>query len=121
MRKFSTILSDLQTECKTLRDRLNPDEAITAFKGLMGAVIRILPAKQRVQILLDFMGRATEVELHLGQLLFRRQEAAGLVLSEDARSASQGRIRARNAARASAIFPPGALKTGFQRPADLHR
>ncbi len=53
-----------------------------AFKGLTGQVTRVLPAKQRVQILLDFMGRSTAAELSLDQLLFKRRGAASLALPE---------------------------------------
>jgi transcriptional antiterminator RfaH len=53
-----------------------------AFKGLNGRVARVLPAKQRVQILLDFMGRSIAAELSLEMLLFRKRDAANLVLQE---------------------------------------
>jgi transcriptional antiterminator RfaH len=53
-----------------------------AFKGLTGQVTRVLPARQRVQILLDFMGRSIAAELSLELLLFRRKEAARLALPE---------------------------------------
>jgi transcriptional antiterminator RfaH len=51
-----------------------------ALKGLNGRVARVLPAKQRVEILLDFMGRSIAAELSLGELLFRRRDAANLLL-----------------------------------------
>ena len=54
--------------------------AAGAFKGLNGRVTRVLPAKQRVQILLDMMGRSIAAELSLEMLLFRRRDAAGLAL-----------------------------------------
>jgi transcriptional antiterminator RfaH len=53
-----------------------------AFKGLTGQVIRVLPARQRVEILLDFMGRSVAAELSLDLLVFRRREAARLALPE---------------------------------------
>ncbi len=34
-----------------------------SFLGSRGVVVRVLPAKQRVQILLDFLGRATLAEV----------------------------------------------------------
>ncbi len=65
-----------------------PDEgeevevAAGAFKGLNGRVTRVLPAKRRVQILLDMMGRSIAAELSLELLLFRKRDAANLVLRE---------------------------------------
>ncbi len=53
-----------------------------AFQGLTGSVARVLPAKRRVQILLDFMGRSVEAELSLEQLLFKKAGVASLVLPE---------------------------------------
>ncbi|HOX57033.1 MAG TPA: transcription termination/antitermination NusG family protein [Candidatus Paceibacterota bacterium] len=53
-----------------------------AFKGLNGRVTHVLPAKRRVQVLLDFMGRSVAAEVSLGALLFRRRNAANLVLQE---------------------------------------
>jgi transcriptional antiterminator RfaH len=67
-----------------------PDEAeevevaAGAFKGLTGRVTRVLPAKQRVEILLDFMGRSIAAELSLDLVLFRRRDAANLVLQDAA-------------------------------------
>jgi transcriptional antiterminator RfaH len=63
-----------------------PDEAEEvevasgAFKGLRGRVNRVLPAKQRVEILLDLMGRSIAAELSLELVLFRRRDAANFVL-----------------------------------------
>ena len=54
--------------------------AAGAFKGLNGRVARVLPAKQRVQILLDIMGSSIAAELSLELLLFRKRNAAALVL-----------------------------------------
>lgn len=51
-----------------------------AFTGLKGPVMRVLPAKQRVQILLEVMGRPIPAELSLGQVLFKKKEVASLVL-----------------------------------------
>jgi transcriptional antiterminator RfaH len=75
-------------ESKVLIDA--PDEAeevevaAGAFKGLTGRVTRVLPARQRVEILLDFMGRSIAAELSLELLLFHRRNAAHLVLQEAA-------------------------------------
>ena len=48
---------------------------------LTGPVTRVLPAKQRVQILLDVMGRSTAAELSLEFVLFKKRDAANLVLN----------------------------------------
>jgi len=60
-----------------------------AFKGLTGQVVRVLPAKQRVQILLDFMGRSIAAELSLDLVLFRKRGAARLALPKAAGSDGQ--------------------------------
>lgn len=82
-------IGQLRQELDELRSKVltdAPEEgedvevAAGALKGLKGEVTRVLPAKQRVEVLLDFMGRSTAVELSLGMLLFRRREAASLVL-----------------------------------------
>ena len=42
--------------------RKSPSQ-VGAFMGFNGVVLRVLPAKQRVQVLLDFLGRATVAEV----------------------------------------------------------
>lgn len=75
-----------ETKSKVLTDAPEEGEEIEiaagAFKGLNGTVTRVLPAKQRVEVLLDLMGRSIAAELSLEMVLFRRREAANLVLSE---------------------------------------
>jgi len=48
-------------------DRLYPGADVTvaegAFLGFSGIVVRVLPARQRVQILLEFLGRTTIAEV----------------------------------------------------------
>jgi transcriptional antiterminator RfaH len=50
-----------------VEDQLNSGTEVTvaggAFLGFNGVVLRVLPAKQRVQVLLDFLGRATVAEV----------------------------------------------------------
>ncbi len=83
-----------------------PDEgeevevAAGAFKGLNGRVTRVLPAKRRVQILLDMMGRSIAAEFSLEMLLFRKRDAANLVL-RDADLTARRRWRFPNAERAA--------------------
>jgi transcriptional antiterminator RfaH len=54
-------------EPMAVEDRLVPGAEVTvaegAFMGSHGIVVRMLPAKQRVQILLDFLGRTTLTEV----------------------------------------------------------
>ncbi len=51
----------------TVEDRLNSGSEVTvaggAFMGFHGIVLRVLPAKQRVQVMLDFLGRTTMAEV----------------------------------------------------------
>ncbi len=85
------VILQLQQDLEGLEDKVltdAPDQgdevevAAGALKGLRGPVTRVLPAKQRVEILLDIMGHSIATELSLGLLLFRRKGAAGLVLQE---------------------------------------
>jgi transcriptional antiterminator RfaH len=46
-----------------------------AFAGMQALVLRLMPARQRVQVLLDILGRPTEVEV---DRLFVRSETATL-------------------------------------------
>jgi transcriptional antiterminator RfaH len=54
-------------EPMSVEDRLYPGAEVTvaegAFLGFRGIVVRLLSAKQRVQILLDFLGRTTVTEV----------------------------------------------------------
>jgi transcriptional antiterminator RfaH len=54
-------------EPMSVEDRLYPGAEVTvaegSFQGFRGIVLRVLPAKQRVQILLDFLGRTTLTEV----------------------------------------------------------
>ena len=85
------VIRELQVDLDAMKSQVltdAPDEAeevevaAGAFKGLTGRVTRVLPAKQRVGILLDFMGRSIAAELSLELVLFRRRDAANLVLRE---------------------------------------
>jgi len=52
------------------------------FEGERGVITRVLPGKQRVQILLDLMGRSVTAEFRLEAVLFKRRNAADLLLSQ---------------------------------------
>lgn len=70
----SNIITDVPEEGEEV------EVASGAFQGLKGPVMRVLPAKQRVQILLDVMGRSIAAELSLELVLFKRKDAVNLVL-----------------------------------------
>jgi transcription antitermination factor NusG len=60
------------------------DEAeisVGPFQGQQGIVRRILPARQRVEVLLELMGRSIATEFNLSTIIFKRRAAASLVLS----------------------------------------
>jgi transcriptional antiterminator RfaH len=54
-------------EPMAVEDRFRPGMEVTvaegAFMGLHGIVLRVMPAKQRIQILLDILGRSTLTEV----------------------------------------------------------
>jgi transcriptional antiterminator RfaH len=51
------------------------------FYGEKGTITRVLPARQRVQLLLDVMGRSLPTEVNLSSLLFKRRAVAHRILS----------------------------------------
>jgi transcriptional antiterminator RfaH len=81
------IIEDLR-ECfgaedtMTVENRLSPgDEVIVAdgaFSGANAYVLRNLPARKRVQILLDILGRPTPVEMDRGSVVLARNTLAHL-------------------------------------------
>jgi len=64
-------------------DRLYPGADVTvaegAFLGFSGIVVRVLPARQRVQILLEFLGRTTIAEVDRTSLATENHSVATLV------------------------------------------
>jgi len=44
-----------------------------AFHGLQAVVTRVMPGRERVAILLDFLGRQTALELDRSHLLAKRE------------------------------------------------
>ena len=72
------IIEELQ-QCFESEEPLTAEECLMAgtevtvaegaFMGLHGVVVRVLPAKRRVQILLDFLGRTTLTEVDRNVLL----------------------------------------------------
>ena len=67
-----SVIQDLQKHfgsgsVVTIGDSMSPGDAVSvtggAFAGMNACVLRTLPAKQRVQILLEILGRPTAVEV----------------------------------------------------------
>ena len=77
-----TVINDLQAslgpdEVKLLSLDLEVGDAVEishgAFHGLEAVVTRVLPGRERVAILLDFLGRQTALELDRSHLLAKRE------------------------------------------------
>jgi transcriptional antiterminator RfaH len=66
-----------ENELRIITDAFSPGEVVeisgSAFHGLQAVVTRVLPAKDRVAVLLDFLGRQMTVELCAGQLVRKEQ------------------------------------------------
>ncbi len=66
-----------------VEDRLCAGAEVTladgALAGSHGVVVRVLPAKQRVQILLDFLGRTTLAEVDRKSLIVENRSLADLM------------------------------------------
>jgi transcriptional antiterminator RfaH len=70
-------------ETLTVEDRLSPgDEVLVvdgAFRGMRAFVLRVMPARQRVQVLLDVLGRPTPAEVDEGSVVNEANTVATLV------------------------------------------
>jgi transcriptional antiterminator RfaH len=53
------------------------------FQGERGIVARVLPARQRVELLLEVMGRPLAAEFSLSSIIFKRKSVASRVLGEN--------------------------------------
>ncbi len=60
------------------------------FQGERGIVARVLPARQRVELLLEVMGRPLPAEFSLSAIIFRRKSVARRVLGERLASHGEG-------------------------------
>ena len=83
-----TIIGELQKhftaeEPMAVDDHLSPaDEVMVAggaFAGMQAKVLRVMPAKRRVQILLDILGRPTSVEVDRASVVLERNTVADRV------------------------------------------
>lgn len=72
-------------EPMAVRDPLRVGSEVTvaegSFLGSQGIVVRVLPARQRVQILLDFLGRTTVAEVDRKALIVEDRSMADLMPS----------------------------------------
>ena len=70
-------------EMMTVEDRLSPgDEVIVAegaFSGMRAFVLRVMPARRRVQVLLDVLGRPTPAEVDESSVVIEGKGVANLV------------------------------------------
>ncbi len=82
-----SIIEELQEcfeaeEMMTVENRLSPGDEVTvadgAFVGMCAFVLRNMPARKRVQILLDVLGRPTPVEVDRSLLVLARNSLADL-------------------------------------------
>lgn len=66
----------------TLEGHLAPGDEVTvaggAFAGMSAMVLKSLPARKRVQILLDILGRTTPVEVERDAVILKRNSLADL-------------------------------------------
>jgi transcription antitermination factor NusG len=60
------------------------------FQGERGIIVRVLPARERVEILLDVLGRPLPTEFRLSSIIFKRRSAAHKMLSAGKESAFAG-------------------------------
>lgn len=83
-----SIVEELQ-ECfeeediMTVRDRISPGDEVTigegAFVGMRAYVLRLMPARKRVQVLLDILGGPTLVEVNRVSVVLARNNLADMV------------------------------------------
>jgi transcriptional antiterminator RfaH len=67
-------------ELITVQDCISPGDEVTvgdgAFAGMRAFVLRVMPARQRVQVLLDILGRPTPVEVDRKFVVLERDTLA---------------------------------------------
>jgi transcriptional antiterminator RfaH len=70
-------------EPMTVEDRISPGAEVVfadgAFVGMRTLVLRVLPARQRVQVLLDILGRPTPVEVSRSSVVLEKDGLADRV------------------------------------------
>jgi len=77
------VIAELQSilgteQVKVIGDAIQPGDEVRiaggAFHGLHGVVTRLMPARERVAVLLEFLGRQTAVEVPIDSII--KQESA---------------------------------------------
>lgn len=70
-------------ETMTVEDRISPGDEVLlasgAFAGMRAFVLRVMPARQRVQVLLDVLGRPTPAEIDESAVVLERNLVADMV------------------------------------------
>jgi transcriptional antiterminator RfaH len=70
-------------EILSIPDKLQPGAEVIvaggAFEGMRASVLRVLPARQRVQVLLEILGRPTEVEVERACVTLKQNSVADRV------------------------------------------
>ena len=65
-------------DLRTIEDTMHPGDLVQIaagpMSGLEAVVTRVMPAKQRVAVLLDFLGRQTTIEMDRSDLTFVAEE-----------------------------------------------
>jgi transcription antitermination factor NusG len=80
-------------DLRVIDEALRPGDVVQisdgAMSGLQAVVMRVMPARQRVAILIDFLGRQTAVELDRRSLTFVTEEESHRVRAPVWQSATQ--------------------------------
>ncbi|HVU26998.1 MAG TPA: transcription termination/antitermination NusG family protein [Verrucomicrobiae bacterium] len=70
-------------EAMAVENRIAPGDEVLladgAFAGMRAFVLRVMPAKRRIQILLDFLGRPTPAEVDESSAIVERNSVVDLV------------------------------------------
>ncbi len=70
-------------ETMTVKDRISPGDEVLladgAFAGMRAFVLRVMPARKRIQVLLDVLGRPTPAEIDEDSVVSERNAVADLV------------------------------------------
>jgi transcriptional antiterminator RfaH len=78
-----------EEEMLPVEDRIHPGAEVSmadgAFQGFDAIVLRVLPARQRVQVLLDILGRQTLVEVDRQSIIIENRNMVDLMPSLAAR------------------------------------
>ncbi len=72
-----------EAEILAVADHINPGAEVSladgAFRGFQAIVLRVLPARERVQVLLDILGRQTLVEVNRHSIIVENRKLVDLM------------------------------------------